>query len=1029
MFYPKNKTKKLDAKLFNNPSCEYRGTPFWSWNCKLDKDELLWQIDVLKEMGFGGFHMHSRSGMATPYLTDEFMDLVKMCRDKAVKNNMRCYLYDEDRWPSGAAGGLVTKDKQYRARYLLMTPRAYTGANNKDDISGDVEVKRAENGELLARFDVKLDHGFLKEYHRLSDDEKSDENTWYAYLEYMAENPWYNNQSYLNTLDKPSVERFVEVTHEAYLKAVGDSFGGVVPSIFTDEPQFTRKQTLSFADAKEDVTLPFTHDLPDTFRAAYGEELLDHLPELLWDLPDDKVSLIRYHYHDHIAERFATAFADTVGSWCRDHGIMLTGHMMEEPSLKSQTAALGDCMRSYRSFQLPGIDMLCDRREFTTAKQAQSASQQYGCPGVLSELYGVTNWNYDFRGHKSQGDWQAALGVTVRVPHLSWVSMGGEAKRDYPASINYQSPWYKEYSYVEDYFARVNTAMTRGKAIVSVGVVHPVESYWLHWGPNEQTAAVRNEMDDHFLNMAEWLVTGLIDFNYISESLLPTQCEKGSKPLKVGKMQYSTIIVPDMETIRSTTLDRLEAFQRGGGKLIFAGRIPTLVDAVPSDRAKKLAKRATVISFSRNAILEALSDERQIDIRIEDGTRPGNLLSQYRQDGHDRWLFIAHAFNPENPDVIQRHKITLRVRGEFEACQYDALDGKIKPLEYAHKDGETVIKYVMDGYDSLLVHLTESVEVPTEVTKDSVNVPEGKRLSGSALVELDEPNVLILDMAEYSLDGGEWQDRDEVLRIDNIARKKWNVPIRGNHYAQPWVDAGKVFPDGKHTVSLRFTFDSEVAVAAPEIAMEEIENAALKFDGKPVELKPIGWFVDKCIKRCALPAFTSGRHTIEIDIDFKRRGNIEWCYLLGDFGVKLKGDHGTLTAPVRELGIGNWAAQGLPFYAGSVTYLYDVTAGDKGITLHTPKYVGALIEVTLDGERKGVIAYAPYVLHMDATPGEHRIGIKVYGNRINAFGPLHNSDNTWSYYGPNSWRTQGTQWSYSYRLWPMGLLTEPDVIV
>ena len=115
MFYPKNKSKKLDKKLFENPTSEYRGTPFWAWNCKLDKEDLLWQIDVLKEMGFGGFHMHSRAGMATPYLTDEFMDLIKSCRDKAEKNKMLCYLYDEDRWPSGAAGGLVTKDKQYRA--------------------------------------------------------------------------------------------------------------------------------------------------------------------------------------------------------------------------------------------------------------------------------------------------------------------------------------------------------------------------------------------------------------------------------------------------------------------------------------------------------------------------------------------------------------------------------------------------------------------------------------------------------------------------------------------------------------------------------------------------------------------------------------------------------------------------------------------------------------------------------------------------------------------------------------------------
>ena len=117
---------------------------------------------------------------------------------------------------------------------------------------------------------------------------------------------------------------------------------------------------------------------------------------------------------------------------------------------------------------------------------------------MLSELYGVTDWDFDFRGHKLNGDWQAALGVTVRVPHLSWVSMAGEAKRDYPASINYQSPWYKKYSCVEDHFARVNTAMTRGVPIVKVGVIHPVESFWLHWGPNDKSGLFREELDKNF---------------------------------------------------------------------------------------------------------------------------------------------------------------------------------------------------------------------------------------------------------------------------------------------------------------------------------------------------------------------------------------------------------------------------------------------------------------------------------------------------------------------------------------------------
>ena len=76
MLYKKNTAKELSEELFRNPTSEYRGTPFWSWNCRLDKDELLWQIEVLKKMGFGGFHMHVRQGMATPYLGEEFMDLV-----------------------------------------------------------------------------------------------------------------------------------------------------------------------------------------------------------------------------------------------------------------------------------------------------------------------------------------------------------------------------------------------------------------------------------------------------------------------------------------------------------------------------------------------------------------------------------------------------------------------------------------------------------------------------------------------------------------------------------------------------------------------------------------------------------------------------------------------------------------------------------------------------------------------------------------------------------------------------------------
>ena len=125
MLYKKNSEKQLSKELFENPTSEYRGAPFWSWNSQLDKDELLEQIEIFKEMGLGGFHMHVRTGLVTPYLSDEYMDIIKGCVEKAKEENMLSWLYDEDRWPSGFAGGLVTENPEYRSRFLVFSSRNY----------------------------------------------------------------------------------------------------------------------------------------------------------------------------------------------------------------------------------------------------------------------------------------------------------------------------------------------------------------------------------------------------------------------------------------------------------------------------------------------------------------------------------------------------------------------------------------------------------------------------------------------------------------------------------------------------------------------------------------------------------------------------------------------------------------------------------------------------------------------------------------------------------------------------------------
>jgi hypothetical protein len=1040
MLYPKNFEKKLSPELFKNPTAEYRGTPFWAWNCKLDKDLLLREIDYLKEMGMGGFHIHCRTGMDTEYLGKEFMGLVKACNEKAKSEQMLCWLYDEDRWPSGAAGGLITKDYHCRARYINFSPVP----KGKEFLKDRQEFEKVLNrngkpaGYLMAVYRVTLKDGCLASYERLREETAvsgNNDQLWWAYMEIAKDDPWFNNQAYVNTLDPKAIQKFVDITHEAYYRELGSDFGKSIPAIFTDEPQFTHKESLSFAEEKREIKIPFTDDFSDTYIEAYGNDILDFLPELFWELPHEELSLARYHYHDHVCERFAAAFADTVGKWCGEHGIMLTGHMMEEPTLFSQTRALGEAMRSYRSFQLPGIDMLCDYREYSTAKQAQSAAHQYGRPGVLSELYGVTNWDFDFKEHKLQGDWQAAMGVTVRVHHLAWVSMGGEAKRDYPASIGYQSPWYKEYKLVEDHFSRVNTALTRGRPQVRIGVIHPIESYWLHWGPLEQTFMVREELENNFQNLIKWMLFGLIDFDFISESLLPSLCpDQATAPIRVGEMQYGVILVPACETLRSTTVERLEAFSEAGGRVIFAGKPARLVDAVKSNRPQELADRCLSIPLTMGSLLSALEDYRDIDVRFDDGTRSDDLIYQMRNEGECRWLFIAHALadsripykSMEHPEISLKEKVIIRIKGIWNPVLFNTMNGETCPFPAQVKDGNTQLRLDFPIHDSLLLYLKPGSPCCCAGTNPEQQlVKTCVELTDPVTVTLSEPNVLLLDMAEYSLDGGEWQPEEEILRIDNVIRKTLNYPLRLSAMAQPWVEKA---PEESHMLKLRFVIQSDIDIAACALALENAEKTRITVNGKSIPSKVTGWFTDESIKTVAPLLLCAGKNEIILEQPFGLKTNVEWCYLLGDFGVKVSGRHKQVVAPVRALAFGDWVHQGLPFYAGNVTYHCPIETDGGCLTLEATQFKNTLLSVSLDGAEKGKIAFAPYTLDLGFTEeGKHALQITAFGNRINAFGQVHNCDDDYLWFGPDSWRTEGNRWSYQYNLKPMGILISPKL--
>ena len=1009
--------------LFQNPTAEYRGAPFWSWNGKLDKALLKEQIDAFRKMGFGGFHIHSRIGLDTPYLGDEFMDCVTFCNEYGKSLGMTTWLYDEDKWPSGYGGGFVTENEDYRARYLLLSPKVYEEVYTER--STPTKGRLTANGVpyLRARYDITVQDGKLAEYRLLTDGEQA-QHPWYAYEVIGAKLPWFNNEAYVDVLNPDATRAFLRAVHERYREVLGEEFGKTVPAIFTDEPQFTRLQPMENGAAFSEGSIPWTNGFSAAFQGKYGYDLLEKLPEVFWERADGICSQAKYHCHDFIADRYAESYCAVIGAWCKENGIMFSGHLMNEHLMEEQSMFIGEAMRAYPYFQLPGMDMLAGFLEYDTAKQVQSVARQEGKCGVISELYGVTNWDYTFAGHKLQGDWQAALGVTVRVPHLSWMSMGGESKRDYPAPIDQHSPWYEKYALIEDHFARLNTVLRRGAPCVHVAVVHPIESHWMMMGPDRQCMEKRIASDERFADLLDWLLFGLQDFDLLSEALLPRQqvyAENGT--LHVGQMAYKVVVVPQLLTIRESTVKILEAFQRSGGTVIYMGELPTYLDGRPAD----VPTYGKHIGFTKQELLRELEPWREVDLCDSDDLRPDFYLHQLRTDGDDAYLFVCHG-KPENYFeassflVDSQYMVEFSVKGAYGVELMDTFTGTISPIASKLHGGKTFFSLPSHEHDSFLFRLTKSrQEVPQEAEKTPI---WESYLPSVNSYRLEAANTLLLDQSHWRLDDGNWQEKEEILKIDDAIRRALGLRLRTDSFPQPWL-TGKC--PAEHTVQLRFVISSEVEVPV-DLAFEG--DASITFNGAFVSRQTGAYFVDHAIHRICLGTLQKGENVLELTLPFGEKTDPEWCYLLGDFGVRVCGRQTVVTAQPEKLGFGSYHTQGLAFYGENLVYETELQTPAGELWLEAPVFRAPLLGVSIDGGEEHNIFLAPYRVCLGRVEdGCHRITIRSYGSRINQFGQLHNCNPAERYFGPKTWRTTGKKWCYEYRLKDVGVLTAPIVRV
>jgi hypothetical protein len=368
----------------------------------------------------------------------------------------------------------------------------------------------------------------------------------------------------------------------------------------------------------------------------------------------------------------------------------------------------------------------------------------------------------------------------------------------------------------------------------------------------------------------------------------------------------------------------------------------------------------------------------------------------------------------------------------------------VKPIRYSNRSGKTHIIMSLYDYDSALLFLEDTDEdssfepaataAPTPISiqrmTDGYNAWATQNTAGPVAdipmtvpYTLSEPNVLLLDMAKYALDAEPLNPTEEIMRIDAAVRRRLGFPAGK---AQPWVIENK---PAEHTVTLEFTVYSEIDYATPFLALEDADVATILWNGEAVTAKPEGYYVDLSIQKVALPALKKGENTLRVTIPFAERSNCEAMYLLGQFGVRVAGRLLTVTALPETVGFSDLTYQGLPFYGGAISYQIPVACGeDWNALIQVPHYTAAVNTVEVDGEKRAVIAYPPYVGDLGLlTAGKHTVTVTAYISRRNCFGDVHDADEKLSWQGPSAWVTRDSLWTYEYRLRRTGVLTTPEI--
>lgn len=988
-------------KEFKNPSNQYRPIPFWSWNDELAPEEIREQVKALKAGGVGGYFMHARSGLKTEYLSEEWFDCIRVGLEEGSRQGMNAWIYDEEGWPSGFAGGIVpAMGEDFQAKYISVT----YGKGTRE-ISGQkpfltyVWNQQEAHYRVLAQGEEYVcgEHEILMGIVR------------------------HINPYYVDTMNKRATECFLACTHEEYYKRMGEEFGRTMQGFFTDEPRLTCD---NFGE------LPWSDELPEAFQKEYGYDITEHIPALYQSVGE--YCRVRYDFWCMVNHLFVESYMKTIYDWCERHNCKVTGHIMMEESIFSQMTSTAGVMPFYEYLHIPGIDWLRRRIDSPViAKQVGSVACQLGKKQVLTESFALCGWGVSFEELKWIAEWQFVNGVNQICQHLMAYDLKGVRKRDYPPSHFVQQSWWQEAHLFHDYLSRLCVALSYGDQAADVLLLHPMRSGYLAYD-GTRTEEIKT-LDEAFTEISEALSGQHISYHYGDETIIEKYGAVEGDEFRVGRIRYRAVVLPRMNVMDKATLELLLAFGQNGGTILGVGSMPEYTNGAAEDLEKLASYVKRVACEEIRSILEA---ENLVSLSIKaSGAEAKGITYQQRIGEGGRIYFLVNHSQEETVDA------TVTFKGaEGSLYLSDAENGETRKFPCTVTEWGITAKVLFQPMQSYLFYVKEGEKATASLEHEQAEQYHGEErqeicLPSNWQVADSYRNAYTLDYCDYRVDGEEWQRNVPVIRVQEalLGRRK---PCQ---------------------VELKFYFLAELDWKQNKecrLVLEDAEKYRLWVNGEQVSVKETGWWKDKAFRTVSIKPFVrQGRNEIHLSIFFEQPGKvydvlfgenvyeteknkitygieIENIYLIGDFGVYS-------SAPIKEAERNALLTEG-PFVLREAPKSFDglelTTQGylfgaeklvlTSGLEIHKQPHArqilklgrqrAPLIKVYVQGKWVKDSLWAPYEVDITeaCVEGENEIRLEIFASNRNLLGPHHHIDGECYNVGPESFTGR---WSWVER--------------